>query len=160
MLNNDAELEFDKKGNFLRLVGDPTEGSILVAAAKAGALPHHLTRSFPRDGEIPFDSTRKRMVTVHKVSDPHKEDISPFAEDTSRELYVVAVKGAPDIVLNLCSHYYPMDNSNPRPMTILKRDEILAANDALTKDALRVLGLACLLYTSDAADDLLCVDLG
>jgi Ca2+-transporting ATPase len=142
VLNNDAELEFDKKGNFLRMVGDPTEGSILVAAAKAGALPHHLTRSFPRDGEIPFDSTRKRMVTVHKVSDPHKEDISPFAEDTSRELYVVAVKGAPDIVLNLCSHYYPMDNSNPRPMTILKRDEILAANDALTKDALRVLGLA------------------
>ncbi len=142
VLNNDAELEYDPQGNYLRMVGDPTEGAILVAAAKAGALPYHLTRAYPRDGEIPFDSTRKRMVTVHRVSQPKKEDLSPFTDDSPRGRYVVAVKGAPDVVLNLCTHYHPMDNSSPRPLTAAKRDEILAANDAMTAGALRVLGLA------------------
>ncbi len=141
-LNNDAELEFDEKGNFLRMVGDPTEGSILVAAAKANALPHKINHSYPRQGEIPFDSTRKRMVTVHNVCEPHTEDISPFQDNTSKDLYVIAVKGAPDIVLNLCSSINRMDNSLPEPLDEACRGQILAANDAMTKDALRVLGLA------------------
>ncbi len=142
VLNNDAELEYDPQGNFVRMIGDPTEGAILVAAAKAGALPYHLTRAYPRDGEIPFDSIRKRMVTVHKVSEPRDEDISPFTGDAPRDLYVVAVKGAPDVVLEQCTHIHPLDNSAPRPLTAAKRAEILTANDALTGGALRVLGLA------------------
>ena len=142
VLNNDADLEYDEQGNFVRMVGDPTEGSILVAAAKAGALPFKLNRSFPRDGEIPFDSTRKRMVTVHLVVEPHTEDISLFTDNPAHEHFVVAVKGAPDMVLNLCTRYHPMDNSTPQPMTDDRRREILAANDTLTRGALRVLGLA------------------
>jgi len=142
VLNNDAELEYDEQCNFLRMVGDPTEGSILVAAAKAGALPFKLNKCYPRDGEIPFDSVRKRMVTVHKIDEPHKEDISPFDEAAPKEKFIVAVKGAPDMVLNLCSHYNPMDNSSSKPLTDAKRKEILNANDELTKGALRVLGLA------------------
>lgn len=142
VLNNDAELEYDQAGNYQRMVGDPTEGAILVAAAKAGALTYHLNRAYPRDGEIPFDSTRKRMVTVHRVSQPKKEDISPFTDETPRDKYVVAVKGAPDVILNLCTHFHPMDNSSPRPLTAAKRAKIQAANDAMTAGALRVLGLA------------------
>ena len=142
VLNNDAELEYDEQGNFVRMVGDPTEGSILVAAAKAGALPYQLNRSFPRDGEIPFDSTRKRMVTVHKVIEPTRRIFRLFKDKPDHEHYVIAVKGAPDMVLNLCSRIHLMDNSTPVPLTDARRQEILAANDALTKDALRVLGLA------------------
>ncbi len=142
VLNNDAELDYDDQGNFIRMVGDPTEGSILVAAAKTGALPHRISRAYPREGEIPFDSTRKRMVTIHKIGEPRASDISPFTEDTSKDLSVVAVKGAPDVVLDLCSFIHPMDNTAPVPMDPARRAEILAANDALTRDALRVLALA------------------
>ena len=104
--------------------------------------PINLNRSFPRDGEIPFDSTRKRMVTVHKVIEPHTDDISLFKDKPDHEHYVIAVKGAPDMVLNLCSRIHLMDNSTPVPLTDTRRQEILAANDLMTKDALRVLGLA------------------
>lgn len=142
ILNNDAELEYDEKGNFIRMIGDPTEGSILVAAAKAGAIPIKLNQAYPRDGEIPFDSTRKRMVTVNRVQNPSTSDISLFNDNSSCECYVITAKGAPDVGLSLCSYYHPMDDSAPIPLTKEKREEILAANDSLTKDALRVLGLA------------------
>ncbi|MHC1783671.1 MAG: cation-translocating P-type ATPase [Anaerolineaceae bacterium] len=141
-LNNDAELEYDDQGNFVRMVGDPTEGSILVAAAKAGGIPVFLNDAYPREGEIPFDSTRKRMVTVHKVLKPCTGDISLFKDDSPCDCYVVAAKGAPDVGLSLCTYYHPMDDSAPVPLTPEKRLEILAANDSMTKDALRVLGLA------------------
>ncbi len=65
-----------------RIIGDPTEGSLLVAAAKAGALHANLNQAFPRADEIPFDSFRKRMVTVHAIQEPHDEDISPIYGDT------------------------------------------------------------------------------
>ncbi len=141
-LNNDALLEYSEDGSFQRMVGDPTEGAILVAAAKAGAFPSQLNTAYPRDGEVPFDSTRKRMITVHKVAQPQTADISPFQDSTPREWFVIAVKGAPDMVLNLCTHYHPMNNGQPAPLSDEKRAEILAANDAMTRDALRVLGLA------------------
>ncbi len=60
-LNNDAILEtdYDDKGkNTIRMVGDPTEGALLVAAAKGGALPAPLSQAYPRIQEIPFDSER------------------------------------------------------------------------------------------------------
>jgi Ca2+-transporting ATPase len=141
-LNNDAELEFNQEGQFVRMVGDPTEGALLVAAAKAGGIPSTLNQAYPRDGEIPFDSTRKRMVTVHRIQDPRTDDISLFKDDSPCNCYVITAKGAPDVGLSLCSYYHPMDDSAPIPLTPEKRAEILAANDALTKDALRVLGLA------------------
>jgi Ca2+-transporting ATPase len=140
-LNNDAELEYDEQGNFVRMVGDPTEGSILVAAAKAGAAPRQLNQAYPRNGEIPFDSTRKRMVTVHQVHHPRPEDASPLNGNTGQDWYAIAVKGAPDLVLNLCSYYQTMDD-NYLPLTDAKRAEILQANDGMTRGALRVLGLA------------------
>jgi Ca2+-transporting ATPase len=150
-INNDAELEYDHEGHFIRMVGDPTEGSILVAAAKAGAIPHVINSAYPRDGEIPFDSTRKRMVTVHKVFKPCNEDISLFKDSSSKGLYVVAIKGAPDVVLNLCTAYHPMDDSSPKPLTPDVRREVLSANDNMTSQALRVLGLAYKLVTGKPA---------
>ena len=143
-LNNDAILEQTGEAEgetSYRMVGDPTEGSILVAALKAGASVRDLYGDYPRRQEIPFDSDRKRMVTIHEVESPHKDDISPFDEGEKRTWYAIAVKGAPDVVLNLCTHGQALKNGNFK-LDDAKRQQILAANDSMTGDALRVLGVA------------------
>jgi Ca2+-transporting ATPase len=143
-LNNDAQLEVSGASNMrqtYRTVGDPTEGALIVAAAKAGATSTSLNQAYPRIQEVPFDSTRKRMLTIHRIQEPAAEDISPFYDQEKRQWYAVTVKGAPDVVLGLCSHYQRMDD-----YTAVLNDElrqrILAANDAMTQDALRVLATA------------------
>lgn len=143
-LNNDAEMEISgesEEETSYRMVGDPTEGALLVAAAKAGALPRPLNQAYPRVQEVPFDSDRKRMITIHHIKDPKPEDISPFDEQKRYTGYVVAVKGAPDMVLDLCSQYQRMNDTH----TVLDHEQrmrILTANDVMTQDALRVLGVA------------------
>ncbi len=142
-LNNDALLETsgasDMRQTF-RVVGDPTEGALVVAAAKAGAFKEALEEDYPRVQEIPFDSARKRMVTIHAIRDPHPEDASPFT-DAEVHGYAVTVKGAPDVVLELCSRYQRLDDVS-EPLTAPMREAILRANDALTGEALRVLAVA------------------
>jgi len=145
VLNNDAVLEETEQENGateFRMVGDPTEGSMLVAAYKAGGVTKELNKAYPRTSEIPFDSDYKRMVTVHTVSDPRVEDLSPFIDDRGKGLHVVAVKGAPDIVLNLCTRYQPMSDNSPAPLDDEQKARILAANDEMTRNALRVLAVA------------------
>ncbi len=144
VLNNDAEIEMTGESDSqrtYRIVGDPTEGALLVAAAKAGALPVEVKQAYPRENEVPFDSERKRMITIHEVSKPHPQDLSPFYDDGMRNSSVIAVKGAPDLVLNLCTRYQAI-NDQSEPLNEENRQRILAANDAMTKDALRVLGVA------------------
>ncbi len=144
-LNNDAILEettIEGQPTQYRMVGDPTEGSILVAAYKAGGKHGGLSNAYPRKNEIPFDSERKRMVTIHSVDNPTLEDLSPFVDETRKGWHVIAVKGAPDIVLNLCKSIQPMNDGEPLPLTDKIRAEIGQANDELTRGALRVLGMA------------------
>ena len=142
-LNNDSELTIsgtrDEEQTY-RMTGDPTEGALVVAAAKAGALPRPLNHAYPRVQEVPFDSERKRMITVHKIRESIPEDFSPFYHHETNK-YIVAIKGAPDVVLDLCSHYQRMDDT-PAPLTDEQRMRILNANDQMTQDALRVLGVA------------------
>ena len=144
LINNDSTIETTGENESqptYRIIGDPTEGSLLVAAAKAGAIHIDIDEAYPRENEVPFDSERKRMITIHDVTDPKAEDLSPFHDEKHKGWDVIAVKGAPDIVLDLCTQYQGMDDK-PLPMTKEARESILAANDAMTKDALRVLGLA------------------
>lgn len=144
LLNNDAEIEItgeSEKTQTYRIVGDPTEGAIVVAAAKAGAIHVDIKEAYPRENEVPFDSERKRMVTIHDVRTPRSEDPSPFTDEGHKNWDVIAVKGAPDVVLELCTEYQGMDD-RPRSLDNYARERILAANDAMTKDALRVLGVA------------------
>ena len=144
LINNDATIETTgekESQQTYRIVGDPTEGALLVAAAKAGAIHVEIDEAYPRENEVPFDSERKRMITIHDVHNPKAEDLSPFHDEKHKGWDVIAVKGAPDIVLDLCTQYQGMDDK-PRPMTKESKEAILAANDSMTKDALRVLGLA------------------
>jgi Ca2+-transporting ATPase len=142
-LNNDSELTIsgssDEEQTY-RMTGDPTEGALVVAAAKAGTLPRPLNHAYPRVQEVPFDSERKRMITVHQIRESTPEDFSPFYHHETSG-YVVAIKGAPDVVLDLCSHYQRTDDTSA-PLTEEQRMRILNANDQMTQDALRVLGVA------------------
>ena len=85
---------------------------------------------------------RKRMTTIHKVLDPQTDDFSPFNDDDmQKDWYVVAVKGAPDVVLELCEKYQRYDDVE----TALDEDvrkRILAANDNMAQQALRVIAVA------------------
>jgi len=143
-LNNDASIEVsgasDEKRTY-RMVGDPTEGALVVAATKAGVSLEDLNQNYPRIQEVPFDSERKRMLTLHELREPHPEDVSPLYDDKKKNWQAVLVKGAPDLVLNLCTSYQSMDD-RVLPLTEDHRMRVLISNDLMTQDALRVLGLA------------------
>ncbi len=144
LLNNDSSLETtgeEDSQKTYRIVGDPTEGALLVAAAKAGAAHVEIKEAYPRENEVPFDSDRKRMITIHDVATPRPEDPSPFMNQNHKDWDVIAVKGAPDVVLDLCTQYQDR-NDQPQPLDEETPQRILAANDEMTKNALRVLGLA------------------
>lgn len=144
VLNNDSQIESTGESDSTktyRIVGDPTEGSLLVAATKAGSFHYNIKDAYPRENEIPFDSERKRMITIHDVQKPRPDDPSPFYDEAHKNWNVIAMKGAPDIVLTLCTKYQGMDDK-PHTMTDEIRARILAANDAMTQNALRVLGFA------------------
>jgi Ca2+-transporting ATPase len=143
VLANDAEIERSGEGEAsrFRVVGDPTESALVVAAAKGGADRGQLSRSYPRIDEIPFDSDRKRMTTLHRVVEPSEADPSPFTDDRQREWVVAAMKGAPDIVLGLCTHLQHLDDSRS-PLTEAMRQQILEANSHMAQKALRVLAVA------------------
>jgi Ca2+-transporting ATPase len=141
-LNNDAQLEaVEGDDQSYRIVGDPTEGALLIVAAKAGAYHVDLYQAYPRLDEVPFDSERKRMVTIHDIREPNPKDVSPFRDSLLTGWDVVAVKGAPDLILDLCTSYQTLDDK-PCDMNAAMRQRILDANDSMTQDALRVLGLA------------------
>ena len=66
--------------------------------------------AYPRHKEIPFDSTLKRMITVHEITWIKDEGPSPFHDETKLGKHAITVKGAPDLVLQLCTDYQTMDD--------------------------------------------------
>ncbi|KPH81403.1 cation-translocating P-type ATPase [Bosea vaviloviae] len=107
--------------------GDPTEVALIVAARKAGLLTEALNARFGRVGEVPFSSERKLMSTIH--SDAERP-----------ERLVLVTKGAPDVLLDHCTH--ELVGSDALPLTDARRVEIMASNEALAEEALRTLGVA------------------
>ncbi|MBP8864141.1 MAG: cation-translocating P-type ATPase [Anaerolineae bacterium] len=138
LLCSDAVLEKGEGENDYRMVGDPTEGALVVAAAKAGYWREEQERRYPRVAELPFDSDRKRMTTIHALEDVSDEDASPFRSGDKG--YVAVVKGAPDIVLDHCTH--AQGPNGPVPLTEELRERILKSNANMASQALRVLAMA------------------
>ncbi|MFX1486671.1 MAG: cation-translocating P-type ATPase, partial [Promethearchaeota archaeon] len=124
-LCNNASLEYDEEKGHWLIIGDTTEGALLVAAAKAGLQKDELEKKFKRKIEIPFDSDRKRMTTIHSTSEGNN---------------VAYVKGAVEVVLGLSSHIY--ENGQMNELTEEKRKQILQINQGMAEKALRVLGMA------------------
>ncbi|MGI6129040.1 MAG: cation-translocating P-type ATPase [bacterium] len=122
-LCNDAKIENAK--DQVELVGDPTEGALLGLAAKGGFTAESIQQKLPRVTEVPFDSRRKLMSTIHPASDGS---------------YLVLTKGAPDIVLNR-SQRLLLDGQEVA-LTPELTEEVKEQNAFLAKQALRVLALA------------------
>ena len=139
MLCNDARLEQAEGAgeDRYRMVGDPTEGALVVLAAKAGLWQHEVEKKVPRVGEAPFDSVRKRMTTLHTWATASEERLPFYAASP----YLAFTKGATDLVLERCAHI--MDGGQPRPLSPADRENVLAAMDGMAGDALRVLAVAC-----------------
>ncbi len=108
-----------------KVIGDPTEGALIVAAAKGGIHENEIEMRYPRRGEIPFSSERKRMTTIHDTPDGHR---------------VAYMKGSPETVLQLCKCAY----QNGREVKLSKsmKNKILRKNEEMASQALRVLGIA------------------
>ncbi len=138
VLCNDAILEPHTDTKY-RMIGDPTEGAMVVSGAKAGFWRDKLEADFPRVNEIPFDADRKRMTTIHDLEPAGKENISPLPGG-GKDNYVAITKGAPDLVLDCCTHI--LTAGGPAPLTDAKRQEVLDANAAQASQALRVLAVA------------------
>ncbi len=120
-LCNNASL--DLSGKTWSIIGDPTEGAIIVAARKAGYHSDDMEREHPRKKEFPFTSERKMMSTVNSCGG-----------------IVVNVKGAPENVLRKCTTI--MINGKAARMTPKHRKEILSMNTEFATGALRVLAIA------------------
>jgi Ca2+-transporting ATPase len=123
VLCSDASIRRDSDGSWL-LVGDPTEGALVVLAAKGGVDAARRRSECPRVGEVPFDSAHKLMATVHELGD-------------GLRLYA---KGAPDALLDRSSAVLVPDGE--RPMTADVRAEVEGENARLARDGMRVLALA------------------
>jgi Ca2+-transporting ATPase len=115
--------------------GDPTEGALIVAARKAGLEATVLDARLARIGEVPFSSERKLMSTVH--TDAERED-----------RLLVFTKGAPDILLAKCSQ--ELVGETFRPLSELRRADILRTNEELASAALRTIGVALRVLPKDA----------
>lgn len=110
----------DSKGNTPSVTGDPTEVAIVNEAIKYGAYINITNRV----NEIPFDSDRKMMTTIHKIKNGYR----------------IITKGAPDVILKKCSYY--LDNKNILNLNNEKISSLLKQNDILANEALRVLAVS------------------
>ncbi|MCT4545218.1 MAG: calcium-translocating P-type ATPase, PMCA-type [Vallitalea sp.] len=118
VLCNDAQLKDED------IIGDPTEGALIVLGAKEGYDRDELNNKYPRLKEFPFDSDRKLMSTLHNIDGT----------------YVMFTKGAPDIILSRCKDII-LDGER-KSLTDEIRDEISNVNKDFAGNALRVLGFA------------------
>jgi Ca2+-transporting ATPase len=123
ILCSDAVLE--KKGDKWMIKGDPTEGALIVAAAKAGFHQAEMRLENPRIEELPFSSERKRMTTIHDMADGKR---------------MAFMKGAPEVVLERCSHI--LLDGGTKAMGPKEKADLLRVNEEMAQAALRVLGLA------------------
>ena len=136
-LCNDAQLINTGDGGFHTL-GDPTEGSLVAAAAKMGFWKSTLDSSFPRAAELPFDSERKRMTTVH-----HLEQYDPTilaGLEIGDHRYIAFTKGSVDGLLGLSNQVWV--NGQLQRMDANFKVRVEAANERLAKKGMRVLGVA------------------
>jgi len=123
-LCNNAKLV--KKEERHSIIGDPTEGALIVLGQKGGLKDELVQHQYVLVEELPFDSDRKRMSVVVKDRDLAK--------------YLVYTKGAPDMLLDVCGSY--LENGKVRRLTENDRKKIRGMNESFARQALRVLGFA------------------
>ena len=123
-LASDAHIARNEVAGRWQVTGDPTEGALVVVAAKAGLNKAALDAQFPRVHEIPFASDTKRMTTLHSVA----EDVVAFA------------KGAPEIILDSCERQWTADGETR--LDAASRNELVETVRHMASEGLRVLAVA------------------
>ncbi|WP_287825441.1 cation-transporting P-type ATPase [Clostridium sp.] len=111
------------------VLGDPTEAALLVLAKKGGLNLETMKEQIPRFKELPFDSVRKRMSTIHEITD-----------STNTNIRIAFIKGAPKEVLDTCTSI--RENGQEKVMDENIRGKIMAVNDEYASKGLRVLAVA------------------
>jgi Ca2+-transporting ATPase len=166
-LCNDAVLEpIDDESGDYQTLGDPTEVALVVAAARMGLQKNELKNSFFRVAELPFDSDRKRMTTVHKFSPAMSGAAFAFEQVCGKNSgveslsHIAFTKGAVDSLLPVCTKVWA--NGWAEPLGEQWRERLLAGNDGLAQKGMRVLGVAFRLLefpSIDPIEDILEQDL-
>ncbi|HUV35048.1 MAG TPA: cation-transporting P-type ATPase [Candidatus Desulfaltia sp.] len=121
-LNNDSHLQ-NNNGSWV-VFGDPTEGALVAVAEKAGISVKEINEKYPRVAELPFDSARKRMTTIHR---------------TPEGRLVAYVKGAPEIIIDRCTSVL---DGEPRTINEADLKQNLDQMKNMAVDALRVLAMS------------------
>ena len=146
-LDNDAVLSSDESqpGRY-HAVGDPTEGALVVAAAYAGIKKDDLEAAFPRVAEVPFDSVRKRMTTVHRTPQTIDELPDSLAPIWERRVnlavmppFIAFTKGAIDGMLDISGQVWV--EGELRPLDEAWRTRVMASHDQMAAKGMRVLGV-------------------
>ena len=145
-LCNDAILETSTDpGGHYQAVGDPTEGALILAAAHLDLPKGELEQALPREAEVPFDSVRKRMTTVHHTPTSQADIPAGLQAVWNRQAtsdlptHVAFTKGAVDGMLNISSHVWVGGELEVLDETYYER--IMAAHDDLAQRGMRVLGV-------------------
>ena len=163
-LCNDAQMRSsDRQAGTFETLGDPTEGALVVAAARMGMWKDDLEKTFPRVSELAFDSDRKRMTTVHRCPPAEADVPEAFGTLWSVGLglgvpkYLGITKGAVDSLLAVASHVWVTGKA--QPLDAQWRQRIAATNDRLAQSGMRVLGVAVRAMESATGDGSLEQDL-
>jgi len=140
-LCNDARLVAQNDNQFHTL-GDPTEGAMVVASAKLGLWKDNLDQSLERVAEVPFDSDRKRMTTVHRVDQAglEKLQLEAGALKPFKPPFLAFTKGSVDGLLAISTHVWTSEKTEVLDEDWRRRIE--AANEKLAGKGMRVLGVA------------------
>ncbi len=136
VLCNDALLE--QKQNNWGIIGDPTEGALLVLAGKANLVQNAVNHQLERVWEFPFSSERKRMSVICQKKPGVDRPISEFSIQNSP--FIMFVKGSPELVLERC-RYYKVGNDTLSLNQEIRRI-IIRSNNSMASRGLRVLGFA------------------
>jgi len=134
-LSNDATVVKDGK-----VIGDPTEIALFVVAQDAGFNKDELVKHFPRVTEIPFDSERKCMTTIHKIHDTGfriQDEKNHASGILHRASFVSFTKGAVDVLIEKSDNILTSEGLRP-----IDAQEIIRINERMAADGLRVLGIA------------------
>jgi len=137
-LCNDSVLQ-EEKGQWT-ILGDPTEGALLSLAGKAGIEKDQWSSRLPRVAEFPFSSERKRMSVICNVQRSTVADQLAESGLVKSESYLMFTKGSPELTLERCNEIHIGDSS--APITEAQRNQILAQNEQMASNGLRVLGFA------------------
>ena len=171
VLCNGSRLQKDQEG--YKVIGDPTEGALLSAAAKSGLWLESLEEKFPLIEEIPFDSDRKKMTMVRKnmlagnmvagsVTDRNVAAGNATAENVAAEKvtaengdggiafgrgFIAFVKGAPDLLIDDCKRIE--QGGQVRNLSESDRKRIAQVNSRMTDQAMRVLAVAYRIFDEE-----------